>query len=172
MSDHVYADWLTENDLRSVLLSLPSGLEWMILEAVDEIINLRPFQNEIDVARFDNGRVFGAECELRWQRDGPLYHTMLVGNVSAPPIDIAKHHQELDNTTFERDVRDYYVWGEWSTDIPEWIEARIPHIFDYPKPPEEGNSRWRYKLKAIEYVNGKSGEMEFYRYTGTVLEKL
>jgi hypothetical protein len=165
MTDHVYADWITEDELQSLLASPPAALDWMILEAVDEVVNLQAFQSKIDIKRFATGRVFGAMCEIRWQRDGQRFHTMMTGDVATPPNCLTKHHQELGDDTYVKSPPDleYYVWGEWNKDL--WVEAQIPHIFDYPTPSEPGH--YRYKLAVTEYTNLKTGEMEFYRFTGT-----
>lgn len=172
MTDHAYANWVAKKDLQSLLVITPTLFEHMILEAVNEV-KFAAFQNDIDLERYDTGRVFGSACELRWRRDGEQFHTLLVGDISQPPASITVNHQQLPKEDFDYKRREYFLWGEWSNDIPQWIEASIPHVFDYPEPTTGCSTRCkiRYKLIAIEYVNRDSGEIEFYRFTGTQQEK-
>lgn len=169
MPDYACADWLTEDGLRALLDSPPAAFEWMILEAVDEVV-FNPFEQAIDVGSVDAGRVFGPDCEVRWQRDGDLFHTLLVGSLAQPSPVLSAHQQDLSAPEFDRIEREYFLWGEWSRNIPEWVEAAIPHIFNYPPPPQPG--RWRRKLTSVEYVNQHTGEMEFYRFAGAASEQI
>lgn len=162
MSDHAYAAWLSQAELQALLSSPPTAFDWMILEAVDELV-FDPFQSAINLTRFEAGRAFGVSCELRWQRDGQQFHTLLVGNVSQPPASLNTHHQELVSGTFDYIEGKYFLWGEWSTGTPFWVEAMIPHIFNYPLPSQQ-TGRWRRQVKTVEYVNQSTGEMEFYRF--------
>lgn len=162
MSDHAYASWLTQAELQSLLTSPPAAFDWMILEAVDELV-FDSFKNAIDLISFETGRVFGKSCELRWQRDGAQFHALLVGDVPNPPALLTTHHQELDNNVYGYIAGEYFLWGEWSQNLPQWIEATIPHIFSYPQPAQQ-TGRWRREIKAVEYVNQLTGEMEFYRF--------
>jgi hypothetical protein len=169
MSD-AYAGWLTQDDLQALLIAPPAAFNWMILEAVDEVKPPGVYQSDIDLTRFEAGRAFGAACDLRWQRDGQYFHTLLVGDVALPSSPLAENHRELDAANFEQTEREYYLWGEWSGQLPEWVEATIPHIFNYPPPP--GAGRWRRKIITVEYVNRTTGEMEFYRFAGVREESL
>lgn len=166
MTSNVYAGWLSQIDLQTLLKAPPAAFECMILEAVDEVRPPTVYQSEIDLARFEAGRAFGTTCELRWQRDGQYFHTLLLGDVDLDLVapSLGEHHRELDATTFEQTKRDYYLWGEWSDRLPEWVEGTIPHIFDYPPPPDAG--RWRRKIMTVEYINRTTGEIEFYRFAG------
>ena len=116
------------------------------------------------------GRIFGSLCEVRWQRDGKLFHTLLVGNIVQPPVPSITYHQELFTTDFDYVAQQYYLWGAWSNELPEWVEASIPHRFDYPSPPVQGT--WRRKLAVLEYLHRHTGEMEFYRFMSLDMEQL
>jgi len=163
MSDHAYATWLTQAELQTLLTAPPAAFDWMILEAVDELV-FDSFRGAIDLARFDAGRVFGQYCELRWQRDGQMFHALLVGAAPQPPASFIMHHQELADDSFDYVDGAYFLWGEWSQQTPIWVEAMIPHIFNYPPPPQQ-TGRWRRQVKTVEYVNRSTGETEFYRFT-------
>ena len=164
MPDFACADWLARNVLQGLIDSPPATFDWMILEAVDKLL-FDPFQQAIDLDRFNEGRAFGSDCEVRWRRDGEVFHTLAVGGFAEAPSILSTHQQLLALEEFELIEHEYFLWGEWSNHIPEWVEATIPHIFNYPPPPQPG--RWRRKLKTIEYVNRRTGEMEFYRFAGT-----
>jgi hypothetical protein len=169
MSDHAYANWISQIDLQSLIAMPPGSLKHMILEAVDEV-KFAPFSGDIDLERYNTGRVFGPSCEIRWQRDGERFHTMIVGDISQPPAFITVHNKALPEAAFDYKPDEYYLWGEWSKELPQWIEASIPHVFDYPEPAATG--KFRYKLLTIEYINRDSGEVEFYRFSGARQEKL
>jgi hypothetical protein len=169
MSDHAYAGWLTQADLTSLLATPPAACAWMLIEAVDELV-LTDFDKNIDLIRYPTGRIFGSLCEVRWQRDGKLFHTLLVGNIAQPPMPSMTYHQELCTTDFDYVAQQYYLWGAWSNELPEWVEASIPHRFDYPSPPVQGT--WRRKLAVLEYLHRHTGEMEFYRFMSLDMEQL
>ena len=169
MTDHAFAGWLTEDDLRESIDTLAANLTQMILEAVDEIA-FCDFRDEIDLRRYETGRVFGPTAEIRWQRDGVQFHTVFLGNVAEVGVRFGTHHVEFPEDTFDRQERQYYLWGEWSDRLPEWVEASVPHVFNYPPP--EGKGSFRRKMAVVEYINVASGELEFYRFIGTLEEKL
>jgi hypothetical protein len=169
MSDWAYAGWLTETALGLLLTTPPASFNWMILEAVDEVM-FDGYHSAIDLSRYDNGRVFGTDGEVRWQRDEKKFHVLLVGSIAQPPTSLVAYSKELPANLFEYKRRRYYLWGEWTDNLRDWVEASVPHIFNYPTPPSSG--RWRYALTTIEYVNRITGEMEFYRFVGTDMEKL
>jgi hypothetical protein len=163
MNNHAYAAWITQTELQTALASNAAGFNWMILEAVNELI-FKEFKNEFDAGRYETGRVFGSHSELRWKRDGPKYHVLQIGDSSQPSAFSAQYHQEIDSEIFDSMDREYFLWGEWTKETPIWVEAIIPHIFDYPQPPPQ-TGRWRRKIKAVEYINRLSGETQFYRFT-------
>lgn len=169
MADYAYAALLTEADLRTSIEAFALNITQMILEAVDEVAFLE-FREEIDLRRFEAGRVFGPTCEIRWQREGERFQTLLLGDVAKFGERIGTHHVELSGDIFDYQYKAYYLWGEWSDRLPQWVEASVPHIFNYPQPQGEGS--YRRKLTTVEYINRESGELEFYRFTGTQEEKL
>jgi hypothetical protein len=169
MADDAYTAWLTELDLRTLIEALATRMAQMILEAVDEVAFLE-YRGEIDLRHFEAGRIFGPTCEIRWQRDGERFHTLLLGDVAEFGERIGTHHVELSGNLFDDQEKAYYLWGEWRDDSPQWVEASVPHIFNYPQP--RGAGAYRRKVTAIEYINRESGELEFYRFTGTQEEKL
>jgi hypothetical protein len=163
MSDQVFAGRLLADELRRLVESPPRTFKWMIVEAVDEIL-FDSFRSDVDVGRFETGRMFDEFCELRWRRDGPRFHTLLIGNLSKTPA-LLSAHRVLAVSEFEPVSCGYFLWGEWRGRSTQWVEASIPHIFSYPSPPDIA-SRWRRKITAIEYINRTTVEMEFYRFTG------
>ena len=169
MTEHAYAGWLTEDDLRASIDELAVNLTHMILEAVDEVL-FCDFHNEIDLRRYETGRIFGPGAEIRWQRDGAPFHTVFLGNVAQVGARFCTHHIVISEETFDRQEKQYYLWGEWSVRLPEWVEASVPHIFNYPSP--QGRGSFRRKMTSVEYINVASGELEFYRFTGTQEEEL
>ena len=140
MSDYVCAGWLAENDLNLLLSSPPTPFKWMILEAVDEV-KFGPLSNEINLGRYKSGRVFSPACEIRWQYESNLFHTVLTGNITQPPAPLTSETRELLAGDFDHQDGSYFLWGEWSDNDPRWLEASIPHIFDYPVP--QGKGKWR-----------------------------
>jgi hypothetical protein len=163
MADAVCADWIPEPDLQALLNSMVPQFTEMILEAVDEV-SFNPFALPIDLHRFATGRVFGMNCELRWERDGDLYHTLLIGDAGHVPAVLARYSKDLSVDPFITQPEQYFVWGEWSERLPEWVEARIPHIFLYPQPANR-QGKYRRQIFTTEYINQVTGEREFYRFT-------
>jgi hypothetical protein len=168
MTDHAYADRISGVTLES-LLATDFGLTEMILEAVDEV-RFEDFTARIDLDRFECGRAFGPRCEIRWQRDGENFQSVLIGDSLQVPDGLNAYHIELTGDTYSAELTSYYMWGEWTTANPVWMEAAIPHLFNYKEPAVPG--RWKLKLASIDYVNRHSGIVEFQRFTGTVQERI
>src|SRR4051794_40176520 len=101
MTDHAYAGWLTEDDLRTSIGALAPNLTDMILEAVDEVA-FRGYAGEIDLQRYETGRAFGPNVEIRWQRDGDRFHTVMLGELTAVGQELGAHHVEFLQSTFHR----------------------------------------------------------------------
>src|SRR5438128_1478664 len=169
MTDHVYAGWLTEDELRASIGALALRLTDMILEAVDEVA-FGAYSGGIELHRYESGCAFGPSVEIRWQRDGERFHTVIAGDVSTVREELAAHQIELSESAFHRQEKHYYLWGQWSEPTPEWLEASVPHVFTYPSP--TGSGSFRRKMTVVEYINVVSGELEFYRFAGTREERL
>ncbi len=163
MSDHACSGLLTETGLRSLLSSPPAPLEWIILEAVAEV-KLKRYRVGIEPGNYQRGRAFGNACEIRWEQDTDGFHTVLLGDVPEPPAALASNVVELPASHFTRRDGGYFLWGEWSHNDRRWLEASIPHVFDYATP--AGGGKWRIKLRTKEYVNLNNGETTFYRFVG------
>jgi CRISPR-associated Csx10 family RAMP protein len=109
-----------------------------------------------------DGRAFSPVCEVRWQHDSNLFHTVCTGSITQPPAPLTSQTRELLAGDFDHHDGSYFLWGEWSDKEPRWLEASIPHIFDYPVP--QGNGKWRIKLLTKEYISRTTGDTEFYRF--------
>ena len=163
MSDYACAGLLTEHDLESLLAVPPAPLDWLILEAVDEV-KLEPYRVGIEPGKCQRGRAFGHTCEIRWEQTANAFHTVLIGDIAEAPVALASDLRELSASDFSLEDGSYFLWGEWSHNDPRWLEASIPHVFDYPTP--AGDGKWRIKLQTKEYLNRSDGEMAFYRFVG------
>ena len=168
MNDQVYSDKISSADL-SVLLNSNLGLEEMILEAIDEV-RFEDFRPTIDLDRFETGRAFGPNWEVRWEREGQYFHTVATGDSTHLPACLTACRVDLLEEVYSARSTEYYAWGEWTDGTPMWMEATIPHLFNYKTPPLPG--RWRLKLGAIEYVSKQSGGTEFHRLTQTRQEAI
>ena len=107
-------------------------------------LGLRPDKTEL--ARFEvqqaagvvgnwpQGRVFNAECEVRWEQCGPNYTVWLLGEKVTPPTKCRAIEGTWKLATGRRPA--LFLWGkfkpEWSAENSTWIEVRIPQTLHYP----------------------------------------
>jgi len=167
MSDHVFAGQLSESELEALISALKGLLTDSVLEAVDQVV-FDSLGEPIDLNRYDSGRVFGPDAEVRWERQDNVFYVVAIGDINTMTRAPKEHQLELDTNNFEKQQSSYYLWGEWNSKNPQWLEASIPHVFRYPSPAAEG--AFRRKIKTVEYVCKATGAIEFYRFAGTEQE--
>ncbi len=109
--------------------------------------------NETDIETYTNGRLFGSQGELRWQKTKRGYALIWLSEESLP--------------------EDFEEQGKWETTSPHemyllgggetkpWRDTRIPRKLNYPIKP------WcKYPcVKVIQYKEQHSQTIRFTRYT-------
>ena len=107
---------------------------------------------EIPVAEWPVGRIFGESAELCWEPEGEAFRTRLAW---AGPADLPDgFRQELALNGLAQETLRYYMWGE--DDIN--VGGRLDYTRAIPGP-------GRGRVRVIEYRD-PAGRLVFYRYAG------
>lgn len=154
-----YSFSLTGTKLASLLCGLESDFAQVILEKVTAIrfasVASPPdefhFSDGFDPQRWERGRGFGEQMELRWRRRGNDFVVLLISE--SPPSLPAETQEKIGElpkpvklTRVESDPPQRVVlWGEWQDRNVEpelrepeyqgrhwWYEERIPKFLGYP----------------------------------------
>ncbi|MFW5961171.1 MAG: hypothetical protein ACOCP7_01840 [Desulfohalobiaceae bacterium] len=121
---------------------------------------LEPWQNQAkDMARTEQGRVFGPHGEVKWRMVNQGFQLVYLGE-SGPRDWLADASSELSE--LHPAWRDILLWGQRTDLEPEWIEQQVPHRFNYPLSSQE-HKRGRVKIRLEEWRN-KSELPCFVRY--------
>lgn len=148
-----YSLKLSNRQLRLLLNSLESKFEQAILEAVIEMgfvsIGRPPddfhFDEAFDLTKWERGRAFGTEMELRWRRRGDDFLSLLIceSPLSLTP-EVASEIGALGDARFldRVETAQMRLWGEWQDPEAEtdlrgtsrqwWYEERVPKFLAYP----------------------------------------
>lgn len=148
-----YSLTLSSPQLAILLQNLESNFGQAILEnvaclrfvGVARPPDLFRFDNNFDPGKWERGRAFGEEMELRWRLRGDEYAALLI--VESPLIltDDSQSWVSLPSpTSLARDekLQQVILWGEWQDpeeedELPDqdrywWYEERIPQFLGYP----------------------------------------
>jgi len=143
----VYARQLTGASLSRLLTALRPWLPFAILERVDATDF--PASDELwSPADWPQGRAFGPSLEVRWERHGTRFQTLLVCD-SPPSVRWAEH---LDLTHCEAYTRSYFLWGPGNVALGQGLAFRS-------MPSGSG----RPQLAVIEYYHPDNGRLVFAR---------
>lgn len=129
--DSAYATWqrgCCEADLRDAIGS--RQWYWGYTESLREATWLStPSAGDLGLADLDEGRVFNDECELRWERDGEAFHTLLIADGEAPATVGAAPTVLLERSDLDQNL---LLWGTRPNGHATWREGRIPGDLVYP----------------------------------------
>jgi hypothetical protein len=148
-----YSLKLSNRQLTLLLKSLESEIEQTILESVVEVkfvsIGRPPddfhFDDAFDLTKWERGRAFGTEMELRWRRRGDDFLLLIVCET---PLSLTPEVESaigaLGDARFLDRVETIQarLWGEWQDPEAEtdllgtylhwWYEERVPKFLPYP----------------------------------------
>lgn len=128
---------------------------------------------EVDLLAYTSGRIFGANGELRWERQGEKLRVIYVGDSKQEGILRDFGFQRRDEGLVEPDdPRYYYLFGERikAVDLPkigqraqegDFANARIPRILRYPV---ENNEQTHVRLGVREFYDAGTGEVMLTRF--------
>ena len=177
MTEHIC--WGTTENLLPIVQALgcpPASL--MMLERVpssflsdeerEKGICLRQYKASENFEVWEQGRIFHADFELRWEKQDSAFAVVYIGEPKELPM--------LDTRPFsDYEIHDdsYYLWGgKMTADTLEsigqpktadlFLELQIPRLLHYPV--SERNEKFRVKLSARHYLNSETGALEFYRF--------
>ncbi len=129
MTESVWIADLTADQLTTWLKAPRTEAPFAILERIDAI-DFPAREEEITPEQWTRGRIFGPGFELRWERQGEIYHARLTGTRGAEaPFAV---WPELADT--EMSDTSCYMWGR--------DEMRIGRRLDYRAVPK-GEGRLR-----------------------------
>ena len=152
------AGYCPPDTLKAILLNCRG--EYVISETMAQLMicEFTPKLSEELVSKWDKGRVFAKDFEIRWEREDDQWHFLYIGEdrkLMAEP-----QRRDLSNAEEKRSY--LYLWGEREEN--EWIEQRIPRILVYPVAGEKGKKR--VVLEQIEYWNRETGGLLATRFSG------
>jgi len=149
----------------------PAG--WLTADDIADGVRLERLDRAADFAKYERGRVFCADCELRWERADAAFRAVLVG--SAQPFAPFAPAPELDLSGAQAETRKYFLWGLRieDSDLPvvgvtragrgePYLEMRIPRVLRYPV----AGAKRRTRLVVCEYIDPKTGSVLYSRLTG------
>lgn len=181
-----YSLTLSSPQLANLLQNLESNFGQAILEDVAclRFVGVaRPpepfrFDDNFDPGKWERGRAFGEEMELRWRRRGNEYAALLIAE---SPLILADDPQTRVSlpapTSLSRDeeLQQVILWGEWQDpeeedELPDpnrhwWYEERIPQFLDYPWINEDSRLALRVARYRAPSPPGFPGDF-IYRFVG------
>lgn len=122
--------------------------------------------------QYTSGRIFNADCELRWQHEQDQLHVTYIGSrLTLPFLQVSYDLQR--NTWLEKrpEQQAYYLFGERlghqqleNIGAPavegDFAEARIPRLLHYPL---AGKKRYA-QIVVQEYLDKRTGQVACYRF--------
>lgn len=149
---------LPEEELRRQVKALCGTPAYLYSQAIDAVSLTRLEESELTLA--PEGRAFGPEAEVRWQRHDDKAGGYIVLMLSETALDLETGWQA---ETFEvSDPLTIYLMGVWQPKERAWIEVRIPHPLDYPLDNPGGMAR--PVAPAVEY--SRDGIVRYIRFKG------
>lgn len=152
---------------------------YMILERVpkswldkdQEGIFFQKFNYNSPFSTFEKGRIFDCDRELRWE----ITESGKFWVVYAGKDIILSELNPIPTEYLETSTSTYLLWGKKVTseilkqlgrnEKNLFIEIQIPRILQYPVE-SEANKKTRVELKALEYIDKKTGRVVFSRFYG------
>ena len=153
-------------DLRCLATTLCGKPAYCYSQALDRL-GLKSLETQ-DLTLAPEGRAFGPQAEVRWQRceDNPDAYAVLVLSDSTQDMG-----EDWQVQTFEAgECLTLYLLGVWQTREQAWIEVRIPHPLAYPIPGPEHMAR--PTAQAIEYGGAQDGVVRYIRLVGLGTERV
>jgi hypothetical protein len=105
-----------------VLLAYASDMQFQVLSQVDLVAAL---------PKYEEGRIFAAAAELRWQRtgSGTFALLLLTEDEDCVPVTWTRLGAGWSAQPAEKPIP---LWGKRQDGGPHWFEARIPRALVYP----------------------------------------
>lgn len=154
---------------------------WLSAPHPDQTLRLAHFDatTSFDFNKWERGRLFCADFELRWEKQDGAFQTVYVG--TAPPVKLASFESanELDLQNMTPRTSSYYLWGsrvsnqklktigaEREEGSEVFVALRIPRILRYPV-----SAKAKYaKLVIREYIDSSERAI-YHRFEGLEEEK-
>ncbi len=182
MGDGIY--WARGDDLTGAIKSLtwptPSYMylervptAWLSDAEIAEGVRLEYLDIATSFQRWERGRVFCADFELRWETSDGAFQMVYVGPEPAPPDFTLADDPDLNGATLQ--LQSYYLWGNHiSADkldtvgaserpgLELFIEFKVPRLLYYPV----SERAKRAQLEVVEYLDPDNGDLLYYRFCG------
>lgn len=155
---HALASRLAEPDLTPFLDDQATHLTYLYVETAGDVRWSR-FAAGAATAGAVRGRAFGLRCEVQFRRDGDAYAVLLLTDLPRPA-----GGDNLDLAPFDQEEATYLLWGAREAGAEHWTEAGSARRWTYPL---DGTPH-RVGVRAVEYRDHDSGELQFTRYLDLV----
>ena len=150
---------------------------WLTEAEIENGLRLEKLDLTENWNRWERGRLFCADFELRWEKLDGAFQAIYVG----PPVNLPgfapADELTLDDKTIE--IHSYWLWGKRVPDDKlatvgarrypgqnVFLEFVIPRLLYYPV----SDAAQQVKLRVCQYIDPKSGALAYYRFCG--LEEL
>jgi len=135
---------------------------------------LTRFDSHTNLSDWQRGRIFCADCELRWEKLGDKFQAVYIGQ----PVTLPNFKSgNIDLTQTNCQEESYYLWGRRvaENDLEKigvktkppgmglFIEMRVAQRLQYPI---QDNKTQRVKLKVCHYCHKETGQIIYHRYYG------
>ena len=152
--------------LRTLLDQVASHCDYLLWQT-DTDQELEAMPGNCDPALYIEGRAFGPETQLHWQREswltaeGPQegWRVVYTGLQAHCPTALQAATSETLDNDYQRQTAVVKLWGERRAGQDTWLEPRIPRRLDYPY-----NNKPLVGMELIQYL--QEGQVAFTRYTG------
>jgi hypothetical protein len=155
-----YASQVARADLAPLLAELRSELHYAYLEMASDCLWSR-YATDLPVEEALRGRVFGAGCEVQFQRTGEAMRITLLTEI---PRHTTLVGATVDLANAETEEVTYLLWGTFAATSNAWIEPGFQRRWRYPM---DGQPR-HVGVRAVEYRDRNSGDLQFVRYVDLV----
>ncbi len=150
MSERLWTATLTAEQLERWLVPPRTTAKFTILERLTAIAFPAPTE-PIPVSEWTQGRIFGSDFELRWEKRGDHYRAWLAGEQA--PEDFWTEVLLPADMQIDKKVG-CYLWGP--------NEMRIAHHLDYRALPEGKGRPWLIRHD----FRDKEGTLVYFRFAG------
>ncbi len=151
-------------------------VRWLSEEEIKSGLRFETFKPDEPFSRWERGRIFHPEGELRWEK---IDHRFWVVYVGSDQVTLPETFKRDESLQLGQPVdRSYYLWGKRinkealktlnrPANAPIFAEFTVGGILaEYPVDVPVDQSPKHLKLDVAEYIDPKTQALQYYRFKG------